>query len=82
MFETIKNHILLKYPDAEVYLYGSYAKWCATEESDIDISIYLPKRKIVDRYDRSLSDELTKIIWKEVNVCLCTIDNEFNLLKL
>ena len=71
MFETIKNHILLKYPDAEVYLYGSYAKWCATEESDIDISIYLPKRKIVDRYDR-----------KEVNVCLCTLSNEFNLLKL
>lgn len=31
------------YPNAEVYLFGSYAKGCATEESDIDVGIIIPE---------------------------------------
>lgn len=31
------------YPDAEVYLFGSYAKESAREDSDIDVGIVIPE---------------------------------------
>lgn len=30
------------YPEAKVYLFGSYAKGCATNTSDVDVGIVIP----------------------------------------
>lgn len=82
MFEKIKEEILKKYPNAEVYLYGSYAKGTQRPDSDIDISIKVKPGEVEWRYNPALSDELSKLVGKEVNVVFCTTDNEFNLQRL
>ena len=82
MFEKIKNEIIRRYPNAEVYLYGSYAKGTQKPDSDIDISIKVKPGEVQWRYNPQLSDDLSKLVGKEVNVVFCTQDNEFNLLRL
>ena len=88
----IKSIILSKYPNAQIFLFGSWArwkgknypyitrKWLNVPCSDIDISIML--NYICPRYDYELNNMLTKEIWIETHCVFCSQDNEWNLLKL
>ena len=38
-----KQAIRPQYSDAKVYLYGSYSKGCARQDSDIDVAVVLPR---------------------------------------
>ena len=43
--QAYKQAILPMYKDAKVYLYGSYSKGTAHQDSDIDVAIVVPKVK-------------------------------------
>src|SRR6266496_5187422 len=46
LLSEIKNLVLQQEPNAEVILYGSYARGDFKEDSDVDILILLKKEKI------------------------------------
>ena len=74
-FKNITEIILRSYPDASIYVYGSYARGTQTEESDIDICILLPDGTNVHRFNRPLNITLSNAIKKHVSCVFCTRKN-------
>lgn len=75
----IKTYLLEKYPEANVYLYGSRAKGTYRPNSDYDISCLVPKKTKVNRIEPVINQELTKLCNNKVHVVFCSLSNEFNL---
>ena len=82
VLNTIKSEVLLKYPNSEVYLFGSRAIGKHRDDSDYDISVKVNTDDVVYRYDKKLSDCIRNKTGENVNLVFCKIDNEWNLIKL
>ena len=76
-FEALVDEFLAAYPDACVYLYGSFARGTAGPSSDIDICALMPPNSVVARYDKALDARLSKIAGRQVNSVFCTEVNEW-----
>jgi predicted nucleotidyltransferase len=61
IFFRIKNQVIAKEPNAEIILYGSYARGDNTKDSDIDILILLDKDTISGEIERGVSYPLFEI---------------------
>jgi len=59
--KVYKKAISDRLSDAKVYLYGSYSKGCANEDSDIDVAVVIPK---INEDWLDLSSFLWKTSWK------------------
>ena len=68
ILKSEKPRLTSKYAVQDLYLYGSYARNKATQDSDIDIAVRLPKEKKSFRLYISLKDELTKTLGAEIDL--------------
>lgn len=75
--------IFLEYDIQKVYLFGSYTKGNATEDSDIDFLIDFENSKLATLLDQiSLQSKLEEILNKEVDIIsFYAINNEINTHK-
>ena len=78
----IVNEILATYSPEGIFLYGSYAKGKANDQSDIDICVKMHQGEKVMRFDDELNNRLTAIVNKEVHIVFCTKMNEWCLVQL
>lgn len=58
-----------------VYLYGSYAKGCATPSSDVDVCVLMPADSHIARHDYVLNAVLSQHLQLDVHVVFCTKHN-------
>ncbi len=61
ILKMITDLALSKYPDAEIYLYGSQARGTAKKLSDWDLLILLNKKKISFEIETKLMDDFYEL---------------------
>ena len=61
LIQRIKSTVAAVAPDADVILYGSYARGEQTDESDIDILILVNKSQVTYEEEKMISYPLYKI---------------------
>ena len=50
ILQTFADKVRTKYPEAQVWAFGSYARGTATSESDMDICVVIPEMQQQDRF--------------------------------
>ncbi len=61
ILKMIADLALSKYPDSEIYLYGSQARGDAKKFSDWDLLILLNKKKISFEFETNLMDDFYEL---------------------